>query len=261
MRIQLGDIHTEYSVHGDQGPWLILSNSLGCTQAMWEPQLQALSRNHRVLCYDSRGHGNTDAPDGDYDLDTLANDALRLLDHVGIERVIWVGFSMGGRIGQTFALKHPKRVAAIVLADTTSAHTATPAAMWAERIRVAREGGMAPLVEPAVTRWFSSAFRKNHPDKVRSIANMIASTHVNGWAGSCAAISTIHTTERLHEIQCPALVIVGELDVGTPLSGALDMHRRLSDSVLVVISDAAHMSNIEQPAQFNRALLMFLNVL
>ena len=146
-----------------------------------------------------------------------------------------------------------------MLADTTSEHHATPQSIWDERIRVAREQGMQPLVQPAIGRWFTQAFRDAHPAVVAPVAAMIASTSVNGWAGCCAAIAAVHTTPRLHEIACPALVIVGEHDIGTPLASALTIHRHLPDSVLVVIADAAHMTCIEQPAQFNRALRMFLD--
>jgi 3-oxoadipate enol-lactonase len=117
---------------------------------------------------------------------------------------------------------------------------------------------MEPLVQPAINRWFTEPFRLSHPDVVSEVATMIGHTSVNGWAGCCAAIAQIHTTARLKEIGCPVLVLVGEKDIGTPLAGALDMQRNLKDSVLVVISDAAHMTNIEQAEQFNRALRLFL---
>jgi 3-oxoadipate enol-lactonase len=166
---------------------------------------------------------------------------------------------MGGMIGQVFALRHAARLQALVLADTTSEHHATPQSIWDERIRVAREQGMQPLVQPAIGRWFTQAFRDAHPDIVAPVAAMIAGTSVNGWAGCCAAIAAVHTTPRLHEIACPALVMVGEHDIGTPLASALTIHCHLPDSVLVVIADAAHMTCIEQPAQFNRALRMFVD--
>jgi 3-oxoadipate enol-lactonase len=258
MNAIINGIRVEYSVHGETGPWLIMSHSLGCTQAMWEAQIAAFSGDYRIVCYDTRGHGNTEATSGPYTLDLLADDALGLLDHLAIDRVIWVGFSMGGMIGQTFALKYPQRLTAIVLADTTSRHTTTPVAMWNERIRVAQEQGMEPLVAPAINRWFTESFRTAQPAVVAHVADMIRTTSVAGWAGCCAAISAVNTTERLHEITCPALVLVGELDVGTPLAAALDIHRHLPQSTLVVISDAAHMTDVEQPEQFNRALAMFL---
>jgi 3-oxoadipate enol-lactonase len=259
MRTTVNGIEVEFDVRGDSGPWLVLSHSLGCTRSMWDPQAPALAGRYRVLRYDTRGHGATQAAPGAYSLDLLADDAAALMDHLGIARATWVGFSMGGMIGQTFALKYPQRLQALVLADTTSEHHATPQSVWDERIRVARERGLQPLVQPAIERWFTAAFRAAHRQVVAPVAAMIAGTSVDGWAGCCAAIASVHTTPRLHEIACPALVMVGEHDIGTPLAAALVLHRHLPASTLAVIADAAHMTCIEQPARFNRALRLFLD--
>jgi 3-oxoadipate enol-lactonase len=259
MHAHVNGVGIEYTVEGGSGPWLVMSHSLGCTQAMWDPQMPALAGRYRVLRYDTRGHGKSEGPPGGYTLDQLADDAAALMDHLGIARATWVGFSMGGMIGQVFALRHPARLLALVLADTTSEHHATPQSIWDERIRVAHEQGMQPLVQPAIGRWFTQAFREAHPGTVEPVAAMISGTSVNGWAGCCSAIGAVHTTDLLCEITCPALVMVGEHDIGTPLASALTIHRHLPNSVLVVISDAAHMTCIEQPAQFNRALRLFLD--
>lgn len=259
MHAFLNGVGVEYAIDGDAGPWLVMSHSLGCTKEMWDPQMPALAGRYRVLRYDTRGHGKSEGTAGAYTLEQLADDAAALMDHLGVARATWVGFSMGGMIGQVFALRHAARVQALVLADTTSEHHATPQSIWDERIRVAREHGMGPLVEPAIGRWFTPSFREACPDVVASIAATIAGTSVNGWAGCCAAISAVHATPHLHAIACPALVMVGEHDIGTPLASALTMHRHLPHSVLVVIADAAHMTCIEQPARFNRALRMFLD--
>lgn len=260
MRVSINGVDVAYSITGEIGPWVIMSHSLGCTQAMWDAQMDALRGQYRVLRYDTRGHGASGASSGPYSLDLLADDALGLMDHLGIDRAHWVGFSMGGMIGQVFALRHGDRLNSLVLADTTSAHTSTPASMWAERIRTAREHGIEPLVQPAISRWFTEGFRTANLRETARIAAMISQTSVDGWCGCCAAIADVHTTERLREIACPALVMVGEYDIGTPLAAALDIHRNLQQSILVVISDAAHMTCVEQPGQFNRALRQFLDV-
>lgn len=249
----------DYTIDGDRGPWLVMSHSLGCDTSMWDPQIAALAGRYRILRYDTRGHGRSQATAAPYTLDLLADDARALMDSLGIDRAVWVGFSMGGMIGQTFALKYPDRLLGIVLADTTSEHGATPQSVWDERIRVAREQGMEPLVGPAIGRWFTQAFRETHPHVVAPVADRIAATAVDGWCGCCAAIASVHTTQQLHRIHLPALVMVGEHDIGTPLAAALTLQRHLPDSSLVVITDAAHMTCIEQPEQFNRALRMFLD--
>lgn len=261
MHAVVNGVGIEYSIDGEEGPWLVLSHSLGCTRAMWNSQMVALTSKYRVLRYDSRGHGESEGPPGAYTLERLADDAAALMEHLDIERAIWIGFSMGGMIGQVFALRHAAKLQALVLADTTSEHHATPKSVWDERIRVAHEGGMQPLVQPAIQRWFTQTFRESQPEIVAPVAAMIAGTSVNGWAGCCAAISDVHTTERLLEVTCPALVIVGEYDIGTPIDSALTIQRHLRQSTLVVITDAAHMTCIEQPEQFNRALGMFLDSL
>ncbi|XAH22770.1 3-oxoadipate enol-lactonase [Xylophilus sp. GW821-FHT01B05] len=248
-----------YAIDGMQGPWLVMSHSLGCDFSMWDPQLAALAGRYRVLRYDTRGHGRSGAGAAPYTLGELADDAAQLMDHLNIAQAAWVGFSMGGMIGQTFALKYPHRVQALVLADTTSQHGATPQSVWDERIRVAREQGVRPLVDAAIGRWFTAAFRTTEPAIVAGVAQVIAGTSVEGWTGCCAAIASVQTTAELHRIACPVLVIVGEHDIGTPLAASLEMHRHLPDSTLVVIGDAAHMSCIEQPERFNRALRMFLD--
>lgn len=248
-----------YSIDGTHGPWLVLSHSLGCDTSMWDLQLPALEEGYRVLRYDTRGHGRSGAGIAPYTLEQLADDAAQLMDHLGIEQAIWIGFSMGGMIGQTFALKYPHRVQALVLADTTSQHDATPQSVWDERIRVARAQGVKPLVEPAIGRWFTAQFRATETQLVQAVAEVIGRTSIEGWTGCCAAIAGVHTTQDLAHIACPAMVMVGEHDIGTPLAAALELHRGIPDSVLCVIADAAHMTCIEQPARFNRALRMFLD--
>ncbi len=258
MQILINSKSIEYTIDGGSGPWLVMSHSLGCDISMWDLQIPSLIDGYRVLRYDTRGHGKSDATQGEYSLDELADDANALMCALKIDQAVWVGFSMGGMIGQTFALKYPNRLLGLVLADTTSQHDATPQSVWDERIRIAREQGLMPLVSPAIGRWFTQSFRETHVDEVAKIANQISNTSVDGWCGCCAAISSIDTTEQLKKIHHPALVIVGEYDIGTPLQAALTIQKRLVNSNLVVITESAHMTCIEQPEQFNRALRMFL---
>jgi 3-oxoadipate enol-lactonase len=259
MQARINGHLAEYRVDGETGPWLVLSHSLGCNIAMWDGQMAALAQHYRVLRYDTRGHGASEAVPGAYSLDQLADDAAALMDHLRIDRATWVGFSMGGMIGQVFALRYPSRLVALVLADTTSEHSATPQSIWDARIQTALRNGMDPLVQPAIDRWFTPEFRQAQPAAVQRVASWIRATPVDGWVGCCHAIAAVHTTPRLHEIACPALLMVGDRDIGTPLAAALLMQRHLVDATTVVIADAAHMTCVEQPQQFNRALRMFLD--
>jgi 3-oxoadipate enol-lactonase len=147
----------------------------------------------------------------------------------------------------------------LALCDTTSRYPAEAAGLWAERIKTVEAQGMEPLVESTLARWFTEPFRKSHPEVVQKVATMIRATPAPGYIGCSHAIPKINLTARLREIRCPALVIVGKDDAGTPLAMAEDIHQALPGSKLVVIPSAAHLSNLEQPDAFNRALDDFLN--
>ncbi len=258
MKATVNGTGIHYEVHGTSGPWLTFSHSLACSSAMWAPQIAEFSKRFRVLAFDTRGHGQSDAPSGAYTLEQLADDLGGLLAHLGIEKTHFCGLSMGGMIGQTFALKHPGVFQSLTLADTTSRYPAEGAALWADRIKIAQTQGMQPLVEPTLARWFTEPFRKARTDIMKTIGAQIAATPVAGYTGCCQAIPKINVTQRLKEIACPILVIVGEQDMGTPLAMAKEIHDNAPGSQLAVLSPAAHISNLEQPEAFNKALNGFL---
>jgi 3-oxoadipate enol-lactonase len=259
MRTTVNGVDTYYEIHGKQGaPWLAFSHSLACSTRMWDDQIQALKDRFRILAYDTRGHGKSAAPAGPYTLEAMADDLRALVSHLDIQRLHFVGLSMGGMIGQTFAIKYPGIFSSLTLADTTSRYPAEAGPLWQERIRTAETKGMQPLVQPTLERWFTEPFRKNNPDVVRNIATAISTTPVAGYAGCCAAIPKINVTARLKEIKCPVLVICGEQDPGTPPAMAREIQENTPGAKLVMIPQAAHLSNLEQPEAFNRALEGFL---
>lgn len=256
MKARTNGIELHYTVEGE-GPWLVMSHSLACNGHMWDPQLPLLARRFKVLRFDTRGHGQSDAPAGAYTLEALADDVRGLLDALGIRAAHWAGLSMGGMIGQTFALKYPGVLQSLVLADTTSRYPPEAAPIWAERIKIAETRGMEPLVQPTLERWFTAAYRETHPAEVARIADMIRATPVAGYVGCSHAIPRINLTARLAEIKVPALVIVGEQDAGTPPAMAREIHANLPGSELVIIPSAAHLANVEQAAAFDAALVRF----
>jgi 3-oxoadipate enol-lactonase len=258
MKIKTNGIELNYTVEGN-GPWLVMSHSLACDLTMWDEQAAVLRRNFKVLRFDTRGHGNSDAPEGGYTLDMLAYDVHGLLQGLGVDRCHWVGLSMGGMIGQTFALKFPKMFATLVLADTTSRYAPEALPLWQGRIKTAQAQGMEALVETTLQRWFTEPFRKSHPEVTARVSAMIRATPVPGYVGCCTAIPQINVTERLKEIKCPALVVVGEQDAGTPVALSREIQAALPGSELVIIPSASHLSNLEQPTAFLRALTTFLN--
>jgi 3-oxoadipate enol-lactonase len=257
MNIECNGIDVHYSVEGE-GPWLVMSHSLGCNLHMWDEEARRLSKRYKVLRYDTRGHGATSAPSGAYSFDMLTEDLHRLLQALGIPTAHFVGLSMGGMIGQYYTLRYPGTFASLALCDTSSRYPADAAAMWDERIKTAEKGGMEALVEPTLARWFTEDARKNCPQALEKAASMIRSTAVTGYVGCCHAIPKIDVTARLKEIRCPTIVIVGAQDAATPVAMAEEIHRALPGSTLVVIPNAAHLSNLEQPEAFNRALDGFL---
>jgi len=259
MKTRANGIDINYEVHGKEGaPWLVLSHSLACSVRMWDPQIAALKNKYRILAYDTRGHGATEAPKGAYTLELLADDLFFLLKELKITAPHYCGLSMGGMIGQTFALKYPGVFRTLTLADTTSRYPAEAAPVWADRIKTVEAKGMAPLAEPTLERWFTEPFRKGSPAVVDGVRKLILATPVAGYAGCCHAIPKINLTARLKEIKCPILVIVGADDPGTPVSMAKEIHDNAPGSKLVVLPQAAHLANLEQPAGFTRALEDFL---
>jgi 3-oxoadipate enol-lactonase len=259
MKTKTNGIDTNYELHGKEGaPWLVLSHSLACSVRMWDPQIAALKDGYRILAYDTRGHGSSEAPKGPYTLEMLADDLKALLDALGVKDPHYCGLSMGGMIGQTFALKYPGVFRTLMLADTTSRYPAEAWPLWQQRIAVAEEKGMQPLVQATLERWFTEDFRKSHPEPVAAIAKLVASTPVAGYAGCCHAIPKINVTDRLKEIKAPILVICGDKDPGTPPAMAEEIHRNAPGSKLVMIPNAAHLSNLENPAAFTKAMQEFM---
>ena len=260
MKATVNGLEAYYEIHGTGGrPWLVFSHSLACSSRMWDGQIAALEDRFRVLVYDTRGHGQSAAPKGQYTLEGLADDLHGLLKHVKAERPHFVGLSMGGMIGQTFALKYPGVLASLTLADTTSRYPAEAAPIWQERIRMAEEKGMAALVEATLERWFTPAFRNSRKEEVERVAAQILETPLAGYIGCCHAIPKINVTDRLKEIRLPALVICGEQDPATPPAMAQEIAKNLPGAKLALIPQAAHLANIEQLEAFNRALDGFLS--
>jgi 3-oxoadipate enol-lactonase len=260
MKLKANGIEINYQIEGD-GPMVTFSHSLACNLSMWDEQVRALRGRYRVLRYDTRGHGQTDAPAGAYALEQLAEDFKGLLDGLSIPATHFVGLSMGGMIGQVFALKYPAMVQSLVLCDTTSRYAPGAAAVWEERIKTVGAKGMEPMVAPTLERWFTAPFRARRKDLMDAVGTMIRTTPAVGYIGCCHALPKINVTERLRDVRCPALVIVGEEDLGTPVDMARDIQAALPVAELAVLCRASHLSNLEQPNEFNRVLGGFLDKL
>ena len=237
-------------------PVIMLSNSFLTDYGMWDFQLPAFAAKYRVLRYDPRGHGDTQASPPPYTIDLLVADVVALLDALGIRRVHFLGLSMGGVIAQLLASRHPERLLSLLLSDT-ACHL-PPATAWDDRIALATTKGTRAFVEPMTTRWLTPGYYEKHPEIVAKLGAMIAKTSVDGAVGCAEALKKMNLSSVLSGIEVPTLIVVGAGDVGTPVAAAEFLHREIKASKLTVIADAGHLPNIEQAATFNRTVLEFL---
>lgn len=249
-------VRIHYRLEGrDDRPVVLLSNSLGTTLAMWDPQLPRLAESYRVLRYDSRGHGRSDAPQGPYDVARLGRDAVALLDALGIDRVAFCGLSKGGMVGQWLGVHAGERVDRLILANT-SAYIGAPE-VWERRIATVRSQGMAAIVPGVIERWFTPTFQEREPAAVERVATMLRTTDPEGYVACCAAVRDMDQRDAIAAIHAPTLVIAGRHDQVTPVEHAALIAGRVPGAQLVELA-AAHLGNIEDAAGFTDAMLDFL---
>lgn len=247
-----------HHVDAGRGEPVVLVHAIGCDHHMWDSLAEALTPRFRVVRVDVRGHGESPVPAGEYSLDDLADDVLAVLDALKIEKAHWVGLSMGGMIGQAFALAHPERLGRLVLANTTSGYGPDGPKMWEARAKAVREGGMAAIADLAMQRYFSDEFRERHPDVVARVKERVLTTPAQGYIACCAAIRDLDFTRQLSAIRARTLVIAGGKDAGTPPSMSEIIAKRIPGSQLVVLPEAAHLSAVEAPEVFNARVRDFL---
>lgn len=236
-------------------PPLLLSNSLGTNRHMWAPQIGDLAKHFRVLRYDQRGHGLSDAPAGSYSLDRLGRDVIELLDALDIASMDFCGLSLGGMTGQWLGIHAPDRLQRLILANTSS--YMGPPANWDARIAQVRRDGMTSLTQGSIARWFTPDFSAAHPEEIAPITEMLLTTDRVGYAGCCAAIRDMDMRRTVRLITAPTLVIGGLQDRSTPPADSEALAATIPNARLVML-DAAHLSNVECPAEFTRTLFDFL---
>jgi 3-oxoadipate enol-lactonase len=236
---------------------LLLANSLGAELGMWDEQLPAFSGRMRVLRYNQRGHGGSEAPPGPYSIEDLARDAIELLDRNGIERTSFAGVSLGGMVGIWLATNAAERIERLVLCSTT-AH-AGAAGPWAERAATVREQGMGAVADATLERWFSPRFRESQAGRVEEVRGMLLGTDPQAYAGCCEAISAYDLRERLGEIAAPTLVITAADDPSIgPEQGAL-LAQRIPDAELLALPTGRHLINVERPQDVTGPMLEHLS--
>lgn len=258
MKIKANGININFQVDGSDGaPWIVFSNSLATSTAMWDEQAAALKDSFRVLRYDQRGHGGSDAPAGRYPFNTLLADALGLLDALGIKKAHFAGLSMGGATALGLAERHPDRFDRIIVCDSPCQSTPQSAQQWEERIAFVQDKGIEALVEPTVTRWFPPETVAKNPPHLDKVRAMFRATPVNGFIGCAAALADHDYASAVASVKHPVLFLVGEKDAPAPAMRKLS--EKLPGSRYVELPGAGHISNMDRPAEFNRAVREFLN--
>jgi 3-oxoadipate enol-lactonase len=258
MKINANGININYQIDGPEGaPWIVFSNSLATSAAMWDDQAAALKDSFRVLRYDQRGHGGTEVPAGRYAFDTLLADALGLLDALGIKKAHFAGLSMGGATALGLAERHPDRFDRIIVCDSPCQSTPQSAQQWEDRIVLAKDKGIDALVEPTVSRWFPPETLAKNPPHLDKVRAMFRATPVNGFIGCAAALADHDYASAVASVTHPVLFLVGEKDAPAPAMRKLN--EKLAGSRYVELPGAGHISNMDRPAEFNRAVQEFLS--
>jgi len=237
-------------------PVLVLSNSLGTTQVMWQAQLEQFKKHYSVVTYDSRGHGKSSVTLGAYSMDRLGSDVIGLLDHLGFDEVLFCGLSIGGVMGQWLSVFYPQRIKALVMANT-SAYSGS-ASMWQNRISDIEDNGLQSTWPSVLSRWVTLDFAKNNSCIVESMKTMFDSIKVDGYLGCCTGLRDMDMRNIARLNKLPTLIIAGIKDTAASLEDAVFLESQYQNSQLIKL-DAAHLSNIEQPEHFTQSVISFFD--
>ncbi|MCB8881530.1 3-oxoadipate enol-lactonase [Acidisoma cellulosilytica] len=236
-------------------PPLVLLNSIGTDMSLWEPTLALLRPHFRLLRIDMRGHGASDAPGGDYRLAQLADDVAAVMSDAGIARAAIAGVSLGGMVAMEIALAHPERVSALVLICTSAR---MDRAAWQSRIDTLRQDGTGAIATMAVSRFLTPRFADRHPEIAESLRQSITAQSDDGYAGCAAAIRDMALIERIVSIAVPVLVVTGNSDIATPLTGHGDVLLACIPRSHHIALESAHLPPIEAPGALAASMRRFL---
>ena len=256
--VNVNGVDIAYRFDGPQdGRVLLVANSLMANGSMWDWNVPALADRYRVLRYDKRGHGKSGVAPGPYSIAQLADDAVGLLDALKIEKVHFMGLSIGGMIGQQLGARYPERILSLSLCNTAS--EMPPRSLWEDRFQTTRSQGLVGLVDGTIGRWFTAPFVERAPHDIEKVRQMILATNVDGYIGCGSAVRDMAQSTMLLKIKAPTLVLSGRHDPACTVDQGIVLNRLIDGSQMVIIEDAAHLSNIEQPALFNQAVREFID--
>ncbi len=261
MLLPLKDRSIAYDLVGpENGPVVCMTHSLASDHGMWAEQVPPLlAAGFRVLRLDMRGHGGSDPLPGDYTMSDLAGDVAIVLDGLSIDRVHFIGLSIGGMLGQAFALEHGNRLASAMWCDTLPA-TPPGAEVWQQRVDTVRAANsLRPLADPTIERWLTEAFKARNPIRYKQIRDTIIGITPTGYLGCVGAIRNFDFVARLPSVKLPVLVVCGSDDAGTPPEGNRRIANLVPGARYEEIADARHFPNVEHPETFNRIMMGWLN--
>ncbi len=258
-RIEANGIEINCEIDGPEGaPWITFITGITNDTTMWDDHVPALSREHRLLRLDSRGHGGSDATSAPYDFHTLTDDVIGVWDALDIERSHVVGIGLGGMTTLMLALREPRRVSAIVPTACRAELVPEYRAIWPPMIELSNEGGIDAIADITAERWFPEPFRETNPGKMDAVRAMIRRTSLDGYHGCIRALLTLSAGERLPDLRMPALFVSGALDfIGGPADVMSEMARTVANGQHVTLPDAGHICNMANPRAYDNALLSF----
>jgi len=256
MRIaDLGTVKINFREDGTpSGAPVVFANSLGTDYRLWDAVLPLLPQGLRIIRYDKRGHGLSSCPPAPYSMDSLVNDAERLLDHLGVRDCLFVGLSIGGMTAQALAAKRPDLIRAMVISNT-AAKIGTPD-IWQDRIDAIRHGGIGELADGVMERWFSEEFRAS--PQLAIWRNMLVRQPAAGYIGCSAAIRDTDLYEITGGLTLPTLAIAGDVDGSTPAAMVRETAALIKGSGFHIIRGAGHLPCVERPVEYARVLSEFI---
>jgi 3-oxoadipate enol-lactonase len=251
----MSELELNHRIDGpEDAPWLVLSNSLGGSLEMWDRNVPELAERFRVLRYDQRGHGRSPVPPGPYEIDDFGQDVIGLMDELGIERASFCGVSLGGMTGLWLASEAPERVDRLVAA-CTAAYLGPPS-MWDERIAAVEAGGVEAIADATLGRWLTD---EADTQTVEFLRGLLVATPRDGYVAGSIAVRDMDLRERLGRIEVPTLVIAADKDLSTPPEHGRAIAAAIPGARLTLLENARHMANVERPAEFDRAMIEFLD--
>jgi 3-oxoadipate enol-lactonase len=241
---------------------IVLSHSLGGDASLWDELAASLSAQHRVICFDHRGHGDSDTPAGPWRMADLASDAEQLLAEIDARfhsgPVVWVGLSLGGMVGQELALRCPQRLRGVVIASASGGYSAEGRETWRQRIASIEADGLESVADATLQRWFSEGFRTARQATVARWRRRLVSTPQAGYLAASHAVMQHDTLARLPQVSVPALVVAAEQDLGMPVASLRQVADAIPGAQWALIEGSGHLSAIESPAAFESAVRSFL---